>query len=261
MKSKLLWLFGGLLITFITSCATNSFNITPTDKNRSIIFGYFEYEDLRYDIIDGDGRYLDIRPLGETLPGIQALRLWLPDEYEKAKKDGRIGFRFREVKNIAVEKGIPVEITTVLLSDNNKNLEPTIIKIGSGFLIYFTDIPTGDWQITTIFVGKIPRGYYRIETNSFYDTFLPIYANISDFSSDFSAEPIKISISSPGVYYLGSYHVSSARDWTVIKGSEINRIYKRKTLIDPTEKDLLKELLKLSKDTAWEQMINEKLIK
>lgn len=274
------------------------FQVAPKDTNRSIVFGYFEYEDLRYDIMSrskeasydsakGEDMATDVlfktvtlfardiptnpklikelKEKGGTLYTMvaqpQVLRMWRATEkYEKAKLKGKT--------DKVVEAGIPVEITDIRfeksnISDKDKKdkdirLKPSILNNGRGFLVYFTNVPAGDWQILTLSGIGVPVGYYKIDSTPEYDDFIPV---IPLSSVNFIADSIAVNIPTRGVYCVGSYRVSETRNLTLVSKSTYERGYKKESLAEPSEKQLLQELLKLSTGSAWEQMIKQRLAK
>ena len=179
-----LQLFLFLCVTSILmhGCATNAFNDPPKDTNRSIAFGYFEFEFEQYD---------NVLKKSEMLPG-----------------SIEIVYFFKQSKSSEFPK-------------------QSILNKERGSIFFLTNLSPGNYKVMSIDVSKEGAKKFKI-------------VGLGNLKT--------LSISSPGVYYFGSYRISSKSD-----GLKIQEI------VEVSEKELIDELLKKSKNSRWEEMIKARI--
>ncbi len=121
---------------------------------------------------------------------------------------------------------------------------------------FVVNVPPGTFQVTRLDL----EGVYEYGTRT--TTTITTYINLN--------KPLKVNISSPGVYYLGAYRIENPREYkeTVINGKPAlvkNKTPREKKRINikrlnyPTEKMILGAFLGEAKDTPWEGMIRKRL--
>ena len=247
-----------------TDRGSDGYRVALKDTNRSIVFGYFEYEDLHYNIVSKSknasyydslkGEDMEFEILFKQMAGSQVARMWrAPNKVEKAKQKGKT--------EKVIEIGAPIKIVDINFEKSNPpdsaiSVKPNIINKGSGSLIYFVNVPIGNWQIRAMYGGG-SNGFYRIETTPEYDDF--IGTSFTDSGVTFPDDPIILNISTRGVYYTGSYHISISGNLTFTSKTEFVRSHKKEFIKIPSEKELLQELSNLSTGSDWEKMIQQRL--
>jgi hypothetical protein len=199
---------------------SSDFSSHPLDSNRSVIYGYLEFDDCGYEFTEGDQFVLDVRMLKSNHQYIaNYFRTCKEENYlnlsaQKKMKGGK--------KNAIIETDFPLQVKELSFGcyncKENRSFDAYLQKIGKGYFFYLCNVSNGDWEINELILTKEVNSSNRIVKrfasgcDSFED-YLPFIRGYTDYAFvNYLNEKWKLRILKDSIYYLGSYRISENRD-------------------------------------------------